>query len=117
MGWGEEIMSAGKALEAACLSDPALVERPCSEVTLYALHPGLWLPGPRAIRIVTFDKVGDDPPFDARSYYIVNRLYLIQKVHPVPHIAADFTVRYRGYALAWVFRGDRLAQAGYHLHD
>lgn len=117
MGWGEEIMSAGKKLEAACLAhDAAFAGTPCTDVTLYVMHSGLWLPGPSVIHLARYAEVSTAPPLGKNSFYVVNRLYLITGAYPIPQIEPDFTVSYRGYVLAWVFRGDRLAESGYRFH-
>jgi len=73
----------------------------------------LWLPGPSIIHIARYETVKDAPPLDRKSFYVVNRLFLIADKFPIPKIAPDFVVSYRGYVLAWVYRGDRLREAGY----
>jgi hypothetical protein len=114
MGWGEEIMKGGKMLESACRAgEPVAAGHPCGEITLYAMNSGLWLPGPSKIHLDSFTNVNDAPPLDSKSFYIVDRLYLIQDVFNIPNIDADLAIEYRGYALAWIFRGDRLAASGY----
>ena len=116
MGWGEEIMKGGKMLESACRAgEPVAAGHPCSEITLYAMNSGLWLPGPSKIHLDSFTNVKDAPPLDSKSFYIMDRLYLIQDVFNIPNIDADLAVEYRGYALAWIFRGDRLAASGYNF--
>ena len=77
------------------------------------MNSGLWLPGPSKIQLDFFVNKKDAPPLDNKSFYIVDRLYLIQDVYNIPQIEPDFTIAYRGYALAWIFRGDRLAASGY----
>jgi hypothetical protein len=114
MGWGEEIMTGGKMLEKACRQRDAVVAgHPCQDITLYVMNSGLWLPGPTEIHLDMFVNKKDAPPLDDKSFYIVNRLYLIVDVYNIPKIEADFTVSYRGYALGWIFRGDRLKASGY----
>ncbi len=114
MGWGEEIMTAGKMLEAACLAGhPAFAGTACTDVKMYNMHWGLWLPGPSIIHVEPYETVKGAPPLDRKSFYLVNRLFLIADKFPIPNIAPDFVVSYRSYALAWVYRGDRLRNAGY----
>ncbi|HEV2302257.1 MAG TPA: hypothetical protein VGR91_11875 [Stellaceae bacterium] len=115
MGWGEDVMAAGKMLDAACAArDPAFAGHRCANITLYFMDDGWWLPGPRRIRVRYFPR-GRETPLNDRSFYLLSRLYLIQKVYDSPRIAPDFVVSFRGYVLGWVFRGDRLAASGYHF--
>jgi hypothetical protein len=112
MGWGEEIMQAGKLLERKCLSaDPTLEGMKCQDLTLHVMSSGLWLPGPREIRVVPLDP--NEKPLGPSDYYVVSRLYLIQNFFPIPNIEPDYRISYRGYDLAWIYRGDRLTAAGY----
>jgi hypothetical protein len=114
MGWGEEIMTGGKMLEEACeQGDVVVAGHSCRDITLYVMNSGLWLPGPSKIHMDMFASKKDAPPLDDKSFYIVDRLYLIQDVYNIPQIAPDLSVAYRGYDLAWIFRGDRLAASGY----
>lgn len=111
MGWGEDIMIAGKLLEAKCRSmAPELEGLACGDLTLHMMSSGLW-PGRHAIKVLPLDpsRVLDSK----RDYYIVNRLYLIQNFFAVPPIEPDYRVSFRSYDMAWIYRGDRLAAAGY----
>lgn len=111
MGWGEDIMIGGKLLEAECRSGaPELDGVACGDLTLHMMSSGSW-PGRHAIKVLPLDpsKVLDSK----RDYYIVNRLYLIQNFFAVPPIEPDYRVSFRGYDMAWIYRGDRLAAAGY----
>ena len=113
MGWGEDDMLAGKMLDAACAAgDPVFAGHACADVTLYMMDDGWWLPGPRHIHVRYFPR-GSKTPFDDKSFYLLSRLYLIEKVYKIPRIAPDFALAFRGYVLGWVFRGDRLAASGY----
>ena len=112
MGWGEEILRVGKEVERACqVGDARFGGVPCGDVTLHVMSSGRWLPGPMSIRLKAFG----EPEFDARTFVVLSRLYLIQNRYNIPVIEPDFVASYRGYALAWVFRGDRLAASGYKL--
>jgi hypothetical protein len=114
MGWGEDIVRAGKILEDECRNaGGALNGTRCAEVTLYIAHSGLWLPGASTISVDYLSRVIADPPLDKKSYYAVNRLYLIQNYYPVPKIDPDYVVAHRGYVLSWIYRGDRLRESGY----
>lgn len=111
MGWGEDIMIAGKMLEAKCgAGAPELDGVTCGDLTLHMMSSGLW-PGRHAIKVLPLDptRVLDSK----RDYYIVNRLYLIQNFFAVPPIEPDYRISFRGYDMAWIYRGDRLAAAGY----
>jgi hypothetical protein len=111
MGWGEEVMTAGKILRREC--EAGLTAAPCDSLALHPVHYGLWLAIPEPVRIVPWDDIRGREPMGATDYYVVNRSFLIQGVVPVPTIAPDFTVAARGYGMAWIWRGDRLAAAGY----
>ena len=41
------------------------------------MNSGLWLPGPSKIHLEFFVNKKDAPPLDDKSFYIVDRLYLI----------------------------------------
>jgi hypothetical protein len=115
MGWGEDLMLAGKAIERACLSNQVMPNGgPCTAVTLRPFgYQGTWLPGPSIIKLdQTTQIVGDPAKMTAYDYYLVNRLSLIQS-HNIPDVSPEFVVKFRGYILAWVYRGDELLRAGY----
>jgi hypothetical protein len=112
MGWGEEILRIGKQVDRACeAGDARFGGIPCSEVTLNVMISGRWLPGPTSIKLKAFG----EPKLDERTFVVLSRLYLIQNMYNIPAIKPDFVASYRGYVLAWAFRGDRLAASGYHL--
>jgi hypothetical protein len=114
MGWGEDVLRIGKDIERACRTgDPVLQGMPCESITLYVAHSGAWLPGPSRIRLVAIARLRGVLPLDARSFYLMNRLALVQRAYPVPEVAPDFVDSARGFELAWAFRGDRLAASGY----
>lgn len=113
MGWGEEVMLAGKEIEAACgARSQKLAGIDCAHIVLrpYGLT-GTWLPGPATIKIEPTIP-GNPGKMTRTDYYLVSRLTLIQR-RSIPEIAADFVVSYRGYVQAWVYRGDRLLASGY----
>jgi hypothetical protein len=113
MEWGEEIMRLGKQVDQACRAgDPRFGSVPCNEVTLHLTSSGRWLPGPTSIRL----EASGEPRLDEKTFVAMNRLYLIQAKYNIPAIEPDFVASYRGFALGWVFRGDRLAAAGYRLN-
>jgi hypothetical protein len=112
MGWGEEILRVGKELDRACQAgDARFGGIPCKDVTLHVMSSGRWLPGPASIQL----KALGEPELNERTFVALSRLYLIQKMYNIPTIEPDFAASQRGYTMAWVFRGDRLASSGYKL--
>lgn len=112
MGWGEEIIRLGKTIDRACMAgDPVFHGTPCQNVTLQVMISGRWLPGPEAVQLKTFG----EPVLDANTFVAFNRLLLIQDTYKQPDIAPDFVAEYRGFAMGWAWRGDRLKTAGYRL--
>lgn len=110
MGWGEEITRLGKQIERACLAgDARFAGTPCNEVTLHVMISGRWLPGPGTIQLKSFR----EPVLDTKTFIAHNRLMLIQDAFKKPAIEPDFVASYGGYALAWAYRGDKLATSGY----
>jgi hypothetical protein len=115
MGWGEDLMLAGKAMEKACHSNNGMLNgEPCTGITLRPFgYQGTWLPGPVTVRLAeTSHFVGDPSKMTARDYYLANRLSLIQS-RDIPNVPAEFVVAFEGYVLGWVYRGDALSRAGY----
>ena len=113
MGWGEDFMRAGKNLEAACIGRaPPFADTECKNVTLAVRHQGEWLPGPREITVRPRSE-DEKASNDNLLFYEFGRLYLIQKIDPIPAVEPDFAASYRGYSLGWVYRADRLSQSGY----
>jgi hypothetical protein len=109
VGWGEEIMIAGKRIR-QITSDP---------ITLYAAYTGDWLQQDPTISTVQFYNV--TPAIDRNSfrytnhdYYVINRSILVQQAAKFPSTVQPIdTISYRGFTQAWIFRGDHLKEAGF----
>ncbi len=117
-GWGEETLLAGKELARRCreAADRRLNGVPCEEITLRPSYFSWWRPEPEdAIASTPFGVVGPDAwPDGPGDYYVINRQAITGGLlRDFPAIQPEFDVRYRGYAMAWVFRGDRLRAADY----
>lgn len=116
VGWGEELMLAGKRLQAECVRSPdgRLAGVPCAEVTVYTVYPGVWLEPAKRIRSEQWQAVRGREPLTSADYWVFNRSAAVQAFLLMPDgITPEFTVAFRGFVQAWVFRGDRLAEAGY----
>jgi hypothetical protein len=114
LGWGEEAFIAGTELERRCLATPqrALDGVPCGEITLYAVYPGLWL-GDHVIKSTPHGDVRGKEPLTKDAYYVFNRSFLVQGFPAPEALTPEFKIAFRGFTQAWVYRGDRLATAGY----
>jgi hypothetical protein len=118
MGWGEEVMQAGKILDRRCIEgDLGLPDIPCKDITLHVMIPGLWLPGPRTIQTrYSFIDASGPLPLDRQDYFVVNRNYFVQKVFSFPAATPVFMLTSRGYGMAWVYRGDDLRKINYQFN-
>lgn len=115
-GWGEEAMLAGKQIDAACRPRGELAGVACAQIGIWSIYNARWFPlraGGVHQRGGSF--VMDDAwPSGADTYYVINRQLIAGGLlQTFPDIAPDFVVSYRGFVMAWVFRGDRLKNAGY----
>jgi hypothetical protein len=117
-GWGEETLLAGKELARRCRKAPGgrIDGVACAELTIEAYYPSEWLPG----RNETVQSVSgrirgpDNWPAGPQNYYVVNRQAVVGGLlSALPEQTPEFAVRYRGFAIAWVYRGDRLKASGY----
>jgi hypothetical protein len=106
-GWGEEVMIAGKRIEKMCIEE----KLDCNDVRLYYSYRGGWLDA--EIPVKTFWMLRDFPffRFTENDYYIINRasvMYGHIRDIDFKSVKPFFTIDYRGYTQAWVFRGDEL---------
>jgi hypothetical protein len=120
-GWGEELMMTGKKIEQMCFRK----EINCDNIRLYYLYPGDWLDARIPVKI--FSMIRGDLRFTKNDYYIINRASInyggtsrlkFEAVQPFMDngikrlnfeaFEPDFTISFRGYTQAWIFRGDRL---------
>jgi hypothetical protein len=116
LGWGEETMLAGTRLESDCRQSAGgqLHGVPCNEITLYSIYPGAWIEPDKQIKSVSCCRPGEQPMTNA-DYYVINRSAAVQG-YPFPYeVEPEFVIAFRGFVQAWVFRGDRLAAAGFAL--
>jgi hypothetical protein len=122
-GWGEETILAGKQMDEECRKKGQLAGVDCAKIGIWSVYDARWFPttgaglhqsgrGPFTGDNWPFTR--DDWPAEPDTYYVMNRqLFAGGLLATFPSIAPDFVVRYRGFAMAWVFRGDRLKTAGY----
>lgn len=115
-GWGEEALLAGKLVDAECRKHGQLGGIDCGKIGIWSVYDGRWFPG----RDTKVHQAGYGIPGEqaalggADIYYVINRQLLAGGlIAAFPTIEPDFTLGYRGFAMAWVFRGDRLINAGY----
>jgi hypothetical protein len=115
-GWGEEAILAGKFLDRECKKQGSLAGVDCSNVGVWSVYNGRWYPKPGS---QVYQRGGGFFADDAWSsspdtYYVVNRQLIVGGLlKTFPAITPDFVIRYRGFAIAWVYRGDRLKSSGY----
>jgi len=104
-GFGEETALLGKQVEALCEADAC---------TLYSITIGDWLTADTALNLETWKSADrDEITYTDADYFIVNRhavragWFLPEDVEP------ELVLAKRGYVQAWVYRGDKLADAGF----
>ena len=116
VGWGEEVMLTGQIIEDACRShNNVLSDTSCESITLYYFYPGQWLNENKRISVAPalgrLAKIGLS--YTKADYYVMNRSAVVQESAPFPdNVKPVFVIGFRGYAQAWVFRGDQLDAAG-----
>ncbi|UFS73428.1 hypothetical protein LPB73_15890 [Tardiphaga sp. 37S4] len=115
-GWGEETILAGKLIDDECRKQGQLAGVDCGKVGIWSVYNARWYPKP-GVQVHQSGGgyvTGDAWPAGADTYYVINRqLVAGGLLQTLPEISPDFVVGYRGFAMAWVFRGDRLKSAGY----
>ena len=116
-GWGEEAMLAGKWLKEQCNEPPEgiLEDEPCEELRFWIRYPDQWM-DPSSVFTLHYTKwleSDSHPPLTKRDYYLFSRLALMQRRLIFPSIEPVHVVSHRGYAIAWLYRGDQLKAAGY----
>ena len=115
-GWGEETVLAGKLIDEACGKDGQLAGVDCASIGIWSVYNARWFskPGVKVHQIGGGFVTGDAWPAGTDIYYVINRQLIAGGLlRTFPNIKPDFVVRYRGFTMAWVFRGDRLKSAGY----
>lgn len=115
-GWGEETILAGKLIDDECRKQGQLAGVDCGKVGIWSVYNARWYPKP-GVQVHQSGGgyvTGNAWPAGADTYYVINRqLVAGGLLQTLPEISPDFVVGYRGFAMAWVFRGDRLKSAGY----
>ena len=135
VGWGEDVMIAGKKIEQLIRDRSTRLCKNSTAQTLYTLYAGDYLTTsgnlPFAIKYVLKDSsfyrydverlmsrvgktcVKSDVVYDSCTLFLVSRYNFLVDSVPFPRIVAPlFTISYRGYQQAWVWRGDALKKAG-----
>jgi hypothetical protein len=135
VGWGEEVMIAGKKVEQLIRGHSAVRCEKNNTPTLYTLYAGdyLTMSGnlPFDIKYVLKDSlfyrydvekllsrsgktcVKSQVVYDSCAFILVSRYNFIVDDIPFPRTVAPlFTISYRGYPQAWMWRGDALKKAG-----
>jgi hypothetical protein len=109
MGWGEERALLGDKLEKLCRTSPDI----CRDAQVYDLYFGRWLPQrPRSFAIHDANEVRGKEPLGDHDYYLFNRTRIVQGF-PQPKSRPILTFDYRGYNMAWLYRGSDLAAENY----
>jgi hypothetical protein len=104
-GGGEEVMLAGEKIK-RMYTGP---ER--KNIRLYHNFYGAWLGDRGGISVLDMADHSVPLSYTGRDYYIVDRLSVVQDWLAFPDkITPRFTIGARGFAQAWVFRGDDLAR-------
>lgn len=103
-GGGEEVMLAGEKIK-RMFTGP---ER--KNIRLYHNFYGAWIGNQGNISVLDMADHTVPLSYTGRDYYIVDRLSVVQDWLAFPGgITPRFTIGARGFAQAWVFRGDDLA--------
>jgi len=107
LGWGEEIMLAGKKIEKKSKRENIDL----ANIHIYYNYPGQWIDSKiQHIRPITTSELR----YSKLDYYILNRLGLVQNSTKFPHsIEPLFTIEHRGFVHAWIFRGDQLKKGNF----
>jgi hypothetical protein len=109
MGWGEERALLGERFEELCRTSPDI----CRDGRIYHIYSGRWLPErSRPFKIFDAAAVAGKEPLGDHDYYLFNRSKIVQGV-PQPQSPPILTLDYRGYQMAWIYRGSDLAAEHY----
>jgi hypothetical protein len=116
LGWGEEAMQAGKLLEARCRSANGMLDGvDCRQLHLHLGYFGAWL----GRHDISQDmSIANSQLSSSADYYVFNRSMLVQGAASLwPKIDATLVITARGYPMAWIYRGDKLAASGWFQRD
>ncbi|MEY9878657.1 hypothetical protein ABIA43_000191 [Bradyrhizobium sp. USDA 328] len=109
MGWGEERALLGEKFQELCERSPDI----CRNGRIFHLYYGRWLPErPRSFGIFDAATVVGKEPLGDHDYYLFNRSRIVQGL-PQPKSRPILTLDYRGYEMAWLYRGSDLAAESY----
>jgi hypothetical protein len=135
VGWGEDVMIAGKKVEKLVRDHSTRLCKKSTAQTLYTLYAGDYLTTsgnlPFIIKYVLTDSsfyrydverlmsrsgktcVKSQVVYDSCALFLVSRYHFVVDALPFPRsVVPLFTISYRGYPQAWVWRGDELKKAG-----
>ncbi|TFW61130.1 hypothetical protein CT676_09615 [Bradyrhizobium sp. MOS001] len=109
MGWGEERALLGAKFEELCERSPNV----CQDGRIFHFYSGRWLPErPRSFQIFDAASVAGKEPLGDHDYHLFNRSRIVQGL-PQPKSRPILTLDYRGYEMAWLYRGSDLAAENY----
>lgn len=107
VGWGEELLLAGRKVAAATGDRLTRV---------YYHYYGQWISHGPSMRLIDVTEPGSQLAYTENDYYVFNRLSVTQGWLPFPRdIEPLMTVSFRGFVQAWIYRGDQLRRAGFSL--
>lgn len=116
-GWGEELGLLGPAIRRDCEARGAGA---CDRATIGVVVNDLgvrWLEEGQPIEVIEYQRDLPETVYTADTYFVVNRLCFVTQAQCGEFPAGvwpEATLDFRGYVQAWVFRGDRLKEAGFH---
>jgi len=104
VGWGEESALAGKEVLSRCRAGAD-----CHDVRIYCNYASDWLFAPPAFQIrCSAPWAENDYRYTDQDYYVLIRTMIIQGGNFPSQIKPLFTVSFRGFTEAWIYRGDQL---------
>ncbi|MDB5582177.1 MAG: hypothetical protein JWR80_7353 [Bradyrhizobium sp.] len=109
-------MLASKLIDDECRKQGQLARVNCGKICIWSVYNARWYPkqGAQVHQSGGGYVTGKDWPAGADTYYVIDRqLVAGELLQTFPAIAPDFVVGYRGFAMARVFRSDRLRSFDY----
>lgn len=109
MGWGEERALLGREFEKWCATSIG----GCADVRVFHLYYGRWLPErDRPFAIHDWADVAGKEPLGDKDFYMFSRTRIVQGT-PQPKAKPIVVLAFRGYEMAWIYRGSDLAREDY----